>query len=241
MNITNIKYLYDLISKENFIYFTIYDSKGSPMREQLNDEYTASDAISDLANFLEHNFGVFRIEFRRTKNITASTKIFSYTIENSKMPESENQSIGSFDSSNDYLSIIREKDEKIENLRGQMMSELIASLNKQHELQIDLIKQSMDKKSDNNDAMIASAIGALSNIFGGGANIGVSGITEELTPVKKETMSKPMDSNKAKINNAVVRLIELDSDFANNITKLADLAENEPLIYKMAIAKLESL
>ena len=50
-----------------------------------------------------------------------------------------------------------------------------------------------------------------------------------------------IDDEKKIINSAVVRLMNNDKDFANNITKLADLCEGNPLIYKMAIAKLEAL
>ena len=32
-----------------------------------------------------------------------------------------------------------------------------------------------------------------------------------------------------------------DSEFAENISKLEDLCENNPMIYKMAISRLENL
>ena len=50
-----------------------------------------------------------------------------------------------------------------------------------------------------------------------------------------------VDDKRKKINNAVVRLIEGDLEFAENISKLADLCENNPMIYKMAIQRLDQI
>ena len=40
---------------------------------------------------------------------------------------------------------------------------------------------------------------------------------------------------------AINRLVKSDPNFAENITKLADLAERNQFIYKQAVAKLKSL
>jgi hypothetical protein len=50
-----------------------------------------------------------------------------------------------------------------------------------------------------------------------------------------------MDDKTKKINNAVVRLIKGDKNFANHITKLADLCDDNVLIYNMAISKLNNI
>ncbi len=46
---------------------------------------------------------------------------------------------------------------------------------------------------------------------------------------------------KQQILDAINRLVKADSNFAENIAKLADLAERNQFIYKQAVAKLKSL
>ena len=242
MNLTNIKYLYELMDKEKFTFFTIYDSKGSPMRDQSNPNYSLDDAKSDLNQFLEYNSGVFRVEFRRTRQNTPSTKNYSFTIDNLKSDREDSMPMGNVGVDMDYMSVIRAKDEKIDKLQSEMFANMMAAMNKQHELQIDALKNEYKKADGGNDALMQTAIQALSGMFGG-SSIGLSGV-ETLEPTKTNNninSIEMVDDNKKRINNAVVRLMNNDADFANNISKLADLCEENPLIYKMAISKLEAL
>jgi len=245
MNLTNIKYLYDLMDKEKFTFFTVYDSKNSPMRDQRNENYTVQDAKDDLEQFLQYNSGVFRVEFRRTKANTATTRNFSFTIDNLKVEQRESVTgIGSMDGGSDYMSIISAKDEKIEKLQSEMFANMMAAMAKQHELQMEALKTNLNKDTGN-DALMQTAITAISGMFGGGSNIALSGFDTMDLPVMETTKTntiKPMvDDNRQKINNAVVRLIKADKNFADNISKLADIADENPLIYNMAISKLQAI
>ena len=247
MNLTNIKYLYDLMDKERFTFFTIYDSKGSPMRDQCNENYSVDDAKADLNQFLEYNSGVFRVEFRRTKANHSSTKNYSFTIDNMKSDNDNTvQGIGNVDMSTDYMSVIRDKDAKIDKLQSEMFANMISGMNKHHELQMEMLRKEMKSADGGNDAIMQSAIQALGGMFGGGSNIGVSGIDTLEAPTlntqNTNTINEPMvDDEKKKINNAVVRLMKGDKDFADNISKLADLCDENPLIYNVAIGKLKAL
>ena len=49
------------------------------------------------------------------------------------------------------------------------------------------------------------------------------------------------DSPKERLLSAINRIIKVDSNFVENIERLADLAENNPMIYKIAIDKLKSM
>ena len=246
MNLTNIKYLYELMDKEGFTYFTIYDSKGSPMRDQCNGEYSVQDAKEDLSQFLEYNSGVFRVEFRRTKQNVPSTKNYSFTIDNMKTDNEDTmQGIGNYDGGGvDYMGVIRDKDAKIDKLQSEMFANMISGMNKHHELQMEMLRKEMKSADGNNDALMQTAIQTLSGMFGG-SNIGVSGIETLDTPttktIKTNNNSNMVDDNKKAINKAVVRLIEGDENFAEHITKLADLCDENPFIYKIAIAKLNSI
>jgi hypothetical protein len=246
MNLTNIKYLYDLMDKEKFTFFTVYDSKNSPMRDQCNENYTVQDAKDDLEQFLQYNSGVFRVEFRRTKANTDTTRNFSFSIDNLKQEKREPMTgIGNMDSGADYLSIISAKDDKIEKLQSEMFANMMAAMSKQHELQMEALKTNLNKDTGN-DALLQTAVTAISGMFGGGSNIALSGFDTMDLPVMETTKTntiKPMlvDDNRQKINNAVVRLMKADRDFASNITKLADIADENPLIYNMAISKLQAI
>ena len=48
-------------------------------------------------------------------------------------------------------------------------------------------------------------------------------------------------SDKEKILTAINKLAKLDAQLAENLTKLAKLAEDKPFIYKQAIQQLNSL
>lgn len=240
MNLTNIKYLYDLMDKEGFVFFTVYDSKNCPMRDQGNESYTVQDAKDDLEQFLQYNSGVFRVEFRRTKNNTTTTKNYGFTIDNIKQePKESMQGIGSFDNSQDFLSIISQKDDKIEKLQSEMFANMISSMAKVNEMQMENLKNAMSKDTGN-DALLQTAITAISGMFGSGNSMALAGLETAEAP-KTTTKDTPMDANKQAINNAIVRLIKADDNFANHITKLADLADENPLIYKMAIGKLQNI
>jgi hypothetical protein len=243
MNLTNIKYLYDLMDKEGFIFFTIYDSKGSPMRDQTNESYSVEDSKADLNQFLEYNSGVFRVEFRRTKANHASTKNYSFTIDNFIQDEPI-QGIGNPNQGTDYMSVIRAKDEKIDKLQSEMFANMMAAMNKQHEMQIETLKSEMKNADGGNDALMQTAISALGGMFGGGgaSNVALSGLdTLEIPETKINTSNGMVDDTKKTINNAVVRLMKGDKEFAENISKLADLCDENPLIYNLAIGKLKAL
>ena len=243
MNLTNIKYLYDLMDKEGFTFFTIYDSKGSPMRDQTNESYSVEDSKADLNQFLEYNSGVFRVEFRRTKANHASTKNYSFTIDNFIQDEPI-QGIGNPNQGTDYMSVIRAKDEKIDKLQSEMFANMMAAMNKQHEMQIETLKSEMKNADGGNDALMQTAMSALGGMFGGGgaSNVALSGLdTLEIPETKINTNNGMVDDTKKTINNAVVRLMKGDKEFAENISKLADLCDENPLIYNLAIGKLKAL
>lgn len=231
------------MDKEGFTFFTIYDSKGSPMRDQTNESYSVEDSKADLNQFLEYNSGVFRVEFRRTKANHASTKNYSFTIDNFIQDEPI-QGIGNPNQGTDYMSVIRAKDEKIDKLQSEMFANMMAAMNKQHEMQIETLKSEMKNADGGNDALMQTAISALGGMFGGGgaSNVALSGLdTLEIPETKINTNNGMVDDTKKTINNAVVRLMKGDKEFAENISKLADLCDENPLIYNLAIGKLKAL
>lgn len=240
MNLTNKKYLFDLMQKENFVFFAIYNTQGSIMRDQNNEAYTQEEAVQDLQNFFEYNSGLFRIDFRRTRTITPRTIVHSFTVENSFEPEEKG--IGNVDPTNmnsSLMEVIREKDQKIERLQTESLAQIISGIQKTNELQMELLRTELKNKSGGNDEMLMqAAMTTLGGLFGG-SNIGVSGFDSVETAAP--TPAANMDPAKQKINSAVVRLMKVDSNFADHISKLADLAEKNMAMYSMAISQLKNL
>ena len=239
MNLTNTKYLFDLMEREKFQFFSVYNASGAIMRDQCDENYSVADAMEDLRHFLEFNSGVFRVEFRKTKNNTAQTKNYSFTIDNFKEVAKDSTPMMGLNggiAGGELMGVIQQKDEKIDKLQSEMFAQVIGSLQKQHELQMEVFKNSMNKDTGN-EALLQAALAAISGMFGGGQNIALSGLEEV-----QETQEKPLvDDKRKKINNAVVRLMKADMNFAENITKLADMADQQPMIYSMAIEKLRNL
>ena len=102
----------------------------------------------------------------------------------------------------------------------------------------------MKNADGGNDALMQTAISALGGMFGGGgaSNVALSGLdTLEIPETKINTSNGMVDDTKKTINNAVVRLMKGDKEFAENISKLADLCDENPLIYNLAIGKLKAL
>ena len=244
MNLTDIEYLYQLMDKQGFKHFAIYDHKRNPMRDQGNPDYTVSDAKDDLQNFLKYNSGVFIVEFRNSKTNAPSSKNYSFTIDNFKSEKPEQSGLGSFGGGGDLMEVIKAKDDRIEKLQSEMFANMISSTQRMHELQLEALRNEMKNSNGGNDKMLETAMTALSGMFGGGAGIGLSGLdTLDLEPVTKQTENNMpiMDDNRRKINAAVVSLMANDSSFADNITKLAELCQDNPMIYNMAISKLKDL
>ena len=229
------------MDKDKLVFFTIYDAKGSPMRDQCNDSYSLGDAKEDLEQFLDNNKGVFRVEFRKTKGNSPTTKNFSFTVDNQQELQREN-SIGNTFAGYDQMGAMSSKDNEISTLRNQILADSIASMNKLHEMQMKMLRKELKSGDGDNAALMQAGISALTSMFGG-QSVGVSGLgsIEGLTEVKENNNNKTMDQEKIKINIAVVILMKNDPNFAEHITALANLCENNSIVYNMAISKLKDL
>jgi hypothetical protein len=87
------------------------------------------------------------------------------------------------------------------------------------------------------DKKIEGVIGAVLPHIGLGANaLGLSGINGIGTQIEQEVMT-----TKDKVISSVNVLIKVDPNFAENIEKLAKLAQDKPMIYKAAVQQLNSL
>lgn len=243
MNVTKISYLFDLMETEGFKFFTISDSRGSIMLDQSNTSLSPESARDYLKNFLDHNSGTFVVEFRRHQTKQSNSRTFTYTIDNRDSSNAnDNVGIGSLGLGGmDVFGIIREKDEKIDGLNRELFTQMIGSLNKQNEMQMELLKKNLNKDTKG-DAVLQTAIAAIQSLFGQGVGqVGLSGFDGLQEQTTQQPMSNGIDETRARINKSVVTLMQNDANFADNIEALARLATEQPMVYKMAVERLKDI
>jgi hypothetical protein len=102
--------------------------------------------------------------------------------------------------------------------------------NKQFDLKLEMLKS---QSANPNSAFDQAALTALTGLFGGGGGgININGIGD--APVMESLTT-------TKLNAAINKLMKLDYNFVANIEKLAELAEQKPTLYKMAVNQLMNL
>ncbi len=238
---TKPEYIYQLMRDENRPYFTITDQKDNCLRTHL-DNPDVEHAILQLQDFLKWNDGVFTICMRQTpKAINGRDKGLVYTFSNSLMANEARDNAQNKVPVTGIGSVFTNPSQIYGFDPMQKVMELMSENNR---LSQEIVRSSLKndmaaleerlKSKDDGGAFQEVAVKAIAGLFGAGmpgAKVGLAGLGDD-----------PIDPNdkKSKINNAVVRLIKVDPNFADNIAKLADLAENKPAIYNMAIGQLNN-
>ena len=234
MNKTSKEYILSEAEKEGYKFFSIYNASGDIVKDQQNSNYSPSQAREDIERFFKHNTGIYRIEFRKAAKRTAAGQRYSFTVDiTDEQPEPKgfNGIPGGIGESN-LFDLIREKDQEIRRLQSELNTQAISGIQKSNDLQMELLRKEMAESKDKTGEMLMQIIPALNGMFGS-TNIGVTGLDEVEAP--------PQTGEKEQINKAVVKLMRLDSNFANNISKLAELADKKPDLYKMAVTQLSNL
>jgi hypothetical protein len=98
------------------------------------------------------------------------------------------------------------------------------------------------------ESRIQGIVGQIAPMFGFGGGAGINGITglagvdtAELNEVINNLQTKDMDTQKERVIKAVNTLLQLDTNFAENLEKLANLAKTKPEVYKQAVNILKSM
>jgi hypothetical protein len=100
--------------------------------------------------------------------------------------------------------------------------------------EIESIKKDYEDKLSS-DKKIEGIIGSVLPAMGfGGGMAGIMGLTQNAQMEKEKT-------TKEKVIDAINILLESDPDFVDNITKLAQLSQSNPTIYKVAVQQLNKL
>lgn len=254
MNKTKLEYVLSMMeSQPDFTYYRITDSNDSMVYDQQNESFDSARAIAELKRFFDHNEGMFTLNLRnkRTKIGNGYKELGAYTIIN--IPEvtnrgmnglgnTESSGFGDMSSSSQFgnstdiqrlIEQMQKKDERIQELIHSNFLSLMDERNKQFELRMDMLKK---ETANPNEAFNQAALTTIAGMFGGGGgmNVGINGIgVAEETPTSTDM--------KERLNKAITRLLKADPNFVNNVEKLANLAEKNPSMYKMAVQQLASL
>lgn len=237
---TNKDYILQQARDNQMKSFFIKDSRGNVVH-QSDTPNSLEGKYKELENFLNNHTGVFEVQLRNTagKGMFPPAKQFPSLLigEYSVMLEKrEEPKISGFDFMNGIngFEIMRTYENEKQALKDQL-SELKMQmiLDKQNaEMKIRELENQLNQ-AKSSDAKIMGYLSKFSDVISPVSSRPINGINQDTT-----TAPNPQ---KEKIIAAVNKLMALDDNFAENITKLADLAERSPAIYQQAQTMLNSM
>lgn len=254
----SLDYIKEVMREQDLKYFCIRDSEYRMQYEQFQP-ISMEESLRRLDNFFNHAkdsiYHVFVYKLNTLKaDGTPKTQPYEYEVMlTNSIKGNENVQIsgtmGGFGGSgaqgvplDNFLS---SKDE-IMNLKLKVMELEMKMQNMQamHDREMDRVKQDHEKAMSS-ESRIQGIVGQIAPMFGfgGGAINGISGVdTAELSEViNKLSTENTMDTQKERVIKAVNTLLQLDTNFAENLEKLANLAKTKPEVYKQAVNILKSM
>ena len=243
MQSTNIKFIYHVVEKDQLRFFTIYNVNGATVYDFRDEDSTPDKVITAIDTFLSMNFGVFKINFRRTPKPSAGriSNIWQYTVNNMDNSKSTEAPIGNADglapSDDRFYTIFREMQNENKELQSDKIATMLSHLTEQNRLQMELMTKNFELANQNkDDGMNQIAMQAIGAIFGGSTNAlaGVTGMGDSpVSTVDSETELNPIET-------AVRGLMDIDPNFEDNISGLHKLAVNNKPMYDIAIVQLKN-
>lgn len=219
--------------------FFIKDSRGNYVH-QSDAPNTLEGKYKELENFLNNHTGVFEVQLRNTagkgmlpngKNVMQNILIGEYSVLLEKREEPKISGMDFMQGINGF-EIMRSYENEKQNLKDQL-SEL--------RLQMMLDKQNAENKIRDLENQLQQAKSSDNKIMGY-----LSKFSDVIAPVSTRPINGTSETTtaspqKEKIIQAVNKLMALDDNFAENISKLADLAERSPAIYSQAQTMLNQM
>lgn len=235
MAYVKISKVISVMREDDIRFFTVTDTDKSKLIELKTGDHSVEHAVDKLEDFLSDLSGTWvnvNLRKKETKATGAGgdNKTGNYDFKvalNGWSSESGSSSSKSSDN-NLVMSLMRElSDQKIENMRLQMQM--------MQKSEMDVLNKKLEALSEGSplDKYLPVLMPMFQKISGmpmANAAPGIHGVEEE------ESKATAKDKLKSAIN----RLAKADKQLIANLTKLADLAEQKPEVYKMAIAQLNS-
>lgn len=235
---TDLKYVYSTILEDGFIFYRIKSASNRVMKDQSNEAFTPEQAVESIKHFMAHNRGYFTIVLRpgprpATSRAKDTEREFYVSNVEKVSGDKAGAGIGGLSGGMDSFTMIGKVMELQDKITNRDLEHNTRLLEKERELM--QLSQAV-ANSKNNDALIQMGAQILGQMFGaGGANMGINGLGD--APMEPETVE---GDQKARINRAVVKLIELDQDFAENIEALAELAEKNRTLYDQGVSMIKN-
>jgi hypothetical protein len=258
----SLDYIKEVMREQDLKYFCIRDSEYRMQYEQFQP-ISIEESIRRLDNFFNHAkdsiYHVFVYKLNTLKaDGTPKTQPYEYEImltnsikgnENVQISGTMNGFGGSGAQGVPLDNFLSSKDEimtlKLKVMELEMKMQNMQSM---HDREMDRIKQDHEKAMSS-ESRIQGIVGQIAPMFGFGGGAGINGVsglagvdTAELNEViNKLSTENTMDTQKERVIKAVNTLLQLDTNFAENLEKLANLAKTKPEVYKQAVNILKSM
>lgn len=234
MNFVKKDYLYSLVEQKNLSSVSIYGSDGKTlMLEMDGEQHTPTEVVNYISDFLENQAleGVYVVKLRnkskKEKSEGGQWKEFGFRIQVGKQSSAINGTVGGAAQSftTEHKALIEK------NLELQTKLIRLEEEAKRKE-EIGALQKQIDKLKE--ESPLDKYAPILMNIFG---NKGA----ETAAAQNLAAVAGTPQENADKIKAAIKRIMKVDANFSDTITKLADFAEKDPDKYKSFIPLLNTL
>lgn len=237
---TTKEYLITIARQREAKSFIIRDGKGDVVH--IADTPASLDQrITELEQFLNNNTGVFRVELRseygyglypRKNGVAQQIRIGEYDVMCERAPENKPITGMDFMSGINGFEIMRSYEREKQELKEQLAQLRMEKMLLERDIQA--AKDSFERElaaAKSSDNKIMGYLGQLGSILNPApiATKPINGVTEVNQDVKNRLVA------------AVNKLAAIDPNLAENLEKLAALAQNNPAMYKQATTMLNSM
>lgn len=237
MAIVSKKLLFDIMRSEECPYWRIADATTTIAENDTDEELeSAMQSLSDKLNEIESPFVEVKL-CNVTKAVIGKGgnkhKYFLYKVNLSQSSKGTQVAgvgvAGTQQINNEVLKLLKENNElqrKIDRLEDQKKYD-------QLERKIEgMQREDVITKLLSNPAIM----NGISGLFGGKGNIGIASIGEDAPPIETDAIARQQ-----KIKSAIVRLVNVDANFDNTITLLANFAEQNRAQYFESIEMMKTM
>jgi len=237
---TTKEYLINIARQREAKSFIIRDGKGDVVHIA-DTPASLEQRTAELEQFLNNNTGVFRVELRseyghglypRKNGIAQQIRIGEYDVMCERAPENKPINGLDFMSGINGFEIMRSYEREKQELKEQLAQLRMEKMLLERDIQS--AKESFERElsaAKSSDNKIMGYLGQLGSILNPApiSSRPINGVADVGTDAKQRLVA------------AVNKLAALDSNLAENLEKLAALAENNPAMYKQATTMLNSM
>jgi len=216
----NIKFVTTAMERKGWKHFRVDGADGKTVYVQDDPEARLQDNVAMLEDVINQHTGLLHIKIYersgRVKGNTGSTKNYlNFIIDTNDRHPAMAGIQGPVQPATDYEALLKAQEDRLR-----------AEFKKDMEI-LDLKRQLKESREESSlDKYLPTIMG----LFG-----------QQPVPVAGHADDTPeINTPKQRLNAAVQRLLAVDNNLIEHLEQLADLAENKPEVYKMAITQLNN-